>query len=193
MSHPIPDTPGPQRPVVPIPASLAHLPTVGGLAVPWITLATPEGRYVFGAIDADRQRFCLYERRCKICGFALTQPFLLLARHIDLTRQLSAEPGLHPWCAGYTTRACPMLSGHLEHYRRSDRDLAHLLQIPSESIHREPASQTQSRRGALVGAWFTVWLNAYRVIQDDLAHSLAASFEHHPVLRVRRVAEQVIS
>ena len=39
--------------VPPIPLSLQHLPTVGGLVVPWITPRTADGRYLFGVVNHD--------------------------------------------------------------------------------------------------------------------------------------------
>lgn len=42
-----------------IPLSLQHLPTVGGLVVPWITPRTADGRYIFGSVDRDRMGHAL--------------------------------------------------------------------------------------------------------------------------------------
>ncbi|MBE1467464.1 hypothetical protein H4W33_006476 [Kibdelosporangium phytohabitans] len=54
--------------VPPIPLSLQHLPTVGGLVVPWITPRTADGRYLFGSVDHDRMGRALVDRWCGVCG-----------------------------------------------------------------------------------------------------------------------------
>lgn len=98
------------EPVVPrIPAALAHLPVAAGLVVPWITPHAADGRPTLGVIDADRQHSCLTERRCQVCAEPLGEVFVLLARTGDLSRRRVAEPPMHPVCADYTARACPMV------------------------------------------------------------------------------------
>jgi len=93
-------------PAPPIPLALAHLPVVAGLAVPWFSPRTGDGRFLFGVLDADRQRTCLTHRRCQICGKGLGRTLVLLARQSDLPRRCTAEPPAHPWSAAYTARAC---------------------------------------------------------------------------------------
>ena len=165
-------------PVPPIPLSLAHLPVAAGLAVPWITPRTPDGRYLFGVIEAGRQRACLRDRRCQVCGRALTRPMVLLVRKSDLSRRCISEPPACPPCAAYTIRACPMVSGRLAHYRATLRDLGGIA---------DAAPDVPARLGAPAEIWYAVWLARYDVIVDPATGNLAASFAHTRPLRVRRI------
>jgi hypothetical protein len=164
-------------PLIPIP--LRHLPTVAGLVVPWITPRTPDGRDLFGLIGAEAQAACLYGRRCQVCGRPLARPLVLLVRASDLTRKLTPEPGLHPWCAAYTAQACPMVSGRMSRYRATPHDLGGL------AAH---TPDTPARLGAPAEAWSSVWLAGYRVVRDPATGSLAASYAHTRPLRIRPVA-----
>jgi len=99
----------PASTVPPIPLWLSHLPVVGGLAVPWITPRTEDGRYLFGGLHPLRLRQAITEYLCSVCGRALDRPMVLLMRLADLPRQCVSEPALHPVCAAYTQAACPMV------------------------------------------------------------------------------------
>lgn len=95
--HTRPPTPGgTSRPVPPVPAYLAHRPTIAGLVVPYITAQTAEGRFLFGAIDPRRLAHCLTGYLCQVCGRRLERPVVLLMRERDLTRQCVSEPACHP-------------------------------------------------------------------------------------------------
>jgi hypothetical protein len=160
----------------PIPLSLSHLPTVGGLAIPWITPRAANGRYLFGAVDRDRQHRALRERLCGVCGRPLDERLVLLLRLSDLPRQCTAEPALHPACAAYSSAACPMVNGHLGHYRTTPQALDSTM-ISSEG--------SEGRRGAPAEPWFAVWLHNYQVVTVD--GTLAASYAGSTPLRIRPI------
>lgn len=162
--------------VPPIPQWLGHLPTVGGLAVPWITPRTVDGRHLFGLVGRDRMRQALLRRLCGVCGLPLDDRMVMLMRLSDLARQCTSEPALHPQCAAYTTAACPMVGGHLDHYRSTPVRLDTTMTPPPDS----PA-----RQGASAEPWFAVWLAAYRVINDH--GNLAASYADTEPLRIRPI------
>jgi hypothetical protein len=162
--------------VPPIPLSLQHLPTVGGLVVPWITPRTADGRYLFGSVDRDRMRQALRSRWCGVCGQPLGYRAVLMMRLSDLPRQCTSEPALHPWCAAYTSESCPMIGGRLDHYRSS---------IPRLDTNMLPAPDATARQGAAAEPWFAVWLAAYRVITDH--GNLAASYAGTKPLRIRPI------
>ncbi len=159
-----------------IPLSMAHLPTAGGLAVPWITPRTGDGRHLFGAVDADRKDQALLRRLCGVCGRRHDERLVLLMRLSDLPRQCTAEPALHPTCTAYTIAACPMVGGRLDHYRTTPQALDPTMIRPVDS----PA-----RRGAPAEPWFAVWLPGYTVITDHGA--LAASYAGSTPLRIRPI------
>jgi hypothetical protein len=173
---PAPDT-GSVAP--PIPLALAHLPVVAGLAVPWITPRTPDGRYLFGVIETGRQAQCLHQRRCQVCGRKLSRLSVLLVRGSDLPRRRISEPALHPWCARYTIAACPMVAGRLSRYRATERDYRGIANA---------APDTPLRLGAPAEPWYAVWLTAYEVVTDPVTSSLAASFASPPPIRIRPIS-----
>ncbi|MEW2507618.1 hypothetical protein AB0878_44880 [Amycolatopsis sp. NPDC047767] len=160
----------------PIPLALAHLPVVGGLVVPWITPRTPDSRYLLGTVDVDRMNACLQRRRCGVCGRDLVDRTVLLLRLSDLPRACTNEPGLHPVCAAYTIKACPMVGGRMTQYRRSPRLLG-----PEHST----GPDAQQRLGAPREPWFSVWVGSYDLIEAD--GNLAASYAKLGALRVRPI------
>jgi hypothetical protein len=157
-----------------IPLALRNLPTVGGVVVPWISLRTPDGRYLLGVIDQSRADLALLRRLCGVCGRPLETRLVLMMRLSDLPRQRTNEPALHPWCAAYTRTACPMIAGRQSHYRKSpprvDDSMAH---VPDAS----------ARQGARAEPWFAVWLTTYEVVTDH--GNLAASYAGVGPLRIR--------
>jgi len=155
---------------------LAHLPTLGGLAVPWITPRTADGPYLFGAVDADLVRHAIDQRWCGVCGKPLQDRLVLLMRLSDLGRQRSYEPALHPVCAAYTTRACPMVNGTLTRHRSSPHRLDHTMQ---------PAPDAEVRQGAQAEPWFAIWLTSYQAVTDHDAP--AASYAGSRPLRMRPI------
>jgi hypothetical protein len=162
--------------VPPIPVSLRHLPTVGGLVVPWITPRTIDGRYLFGSVDRALMERALLNRWCGVCGRPLTDRAVLMMRLTDLPRRCTNEPALDPWCTAYTVVSCPMIGGRLDHYR-SNRPRLDPIMLP--------APDASAREGAAAEPWFAVWLTDYRVVTDH--GNLAASYAHTKPLRIRPV------
>lgn len=163
----------------PIPTSLQHLPTLGGLVVPWITARTADGRFLFGAIDCDRMGRALLNRWCGVCGQPLVHRAVLMLRLSDLPRQCTSEPALHPWCADYSSKACPMIAGRVDHYRAS---------APRLDPTMQSAPDTAARSGSAAEPWFAVWIARYHVIVDH--GNLAASYAGIPPLRIRPITAQ---
>lgn len=160
----------------PIPAWLAHLPTVAGLVVPWITARAPDGRILFGVLDSVRQSLAIANYLCQVCGTRLERPLVLFVRPVDLRHRCTSEPGLHPQCVAYSQKACPMVAGTMTHYR-------------SSSISWKGRPLTDSASAARVGkpadVWQAVWLDTYQPIQDPLTGKPAASFAGCDPLRIR--------
>jgi hypothetical protein len=101
---------------VPIPARLAHRPTVGGLVQPWMNVALADGGVDFRSHHRSRAQLCWAENRCQVDGELLTRPAVLFGGPNQLRRLLFDEPALHPECAVYASKACPMVAGQLTHY-----------------------------------------------------------------------------
>jgi hypothetical protein len=166
------------RPVPPVPAYLAHRPTVGGLVVPYVTPRAADGRFLFGVIDPQRLASCLTGYLCQVCGRRLERPVVLLMRRRDLARQCVSEPACHPVCAAYTTRACPMVAGRMEHYRSAP------VRLGEQMTH---APDTAARLGQPAEVWYAVWLDGYHTIIDPINGLPAASFAGIRPRRVRRI------
>ncbi|MGC5664529.1 hypothetical protein ACN261_29515 [Micromonospora sp. WMMD723] len=164
-----------------VPALLASRPLVGGLAVPWITVRMPDGRYRFGAVDYHRHRRALRDRLCQTCGGPLDPARIVFAmRDSDLKLLVSPEPGMHPVCADYSARSCPMLAGRLPHHRASD-PAAHLADLGVTS-HGDP---TGSRAAAPAERWHLLWATDYQPIINPLTGQPAALVLPEQILRVR--------
>lgn len=180
----------------PIPARLAHRPTVGGLVVPWITVQHADGGAALGAVHASRQDLCVRKRLCQIDGQPLGSRIVLFARQSDLDRRFVAEPGLHPECADYSARACPMLAGRMDHYRTAPRNLAGKpCAVPGCDCagwvaHDDP--DDSARVGHSAERFFAVWIHAdqYRVAVDSSSGGLAGVAIPPDPLRVRLVLHE---
>jgi hypothetical protein len=170
---------GPDLP--PVPIRLRHRPLLGGLVVPWITVRAPDGRYRFGAIDADRAAQALHRRWCQTCGQPLLDRMVFALRERDLDRAIAAEAAMHPECFGYAVAACPMLAGRLEHYRTSGHGewlagIGVLLGGPASRRAGQPAER-----------WYAVWARDYTVITDPVTGLPAALLLPEHRLRIRPV------
>jgi hypothetical protein len=178
-----------------IPGLLAGLPTHGGLVVPSITPRLSDGRPLFGVQDRATVQWYLTERRCQICKLPFDADpanprgprlpagqvrIVLLLRHSDLPHRHTAEPGLHPWCAAYSRKACPMLAGKMARYRPTVRDLR------GEAHHGENADE---RAGAPAEAWHAVWVRRYDVVDHPGWKSKVASYAGITPLKVTRISE----
>lgn len=100
----------------PIPATCAHRPTVGGRVAPWINVHLADGGVDFRRQHTTKTITALTQRVCQVCGTPLRHPIVLLGSPEALVQLLFGEPPLHPECAHYTSRACPMVAGELDHY-----------------------------------------------------------------------------
>ncbi len=155
--------------VPPVPAWLAHRPTLGGLVVPWITPQADDGRHLFGVLDPARQHAALTGRLCQVCGRPLGKRLVLLMRWQDLPHRCTAEPGCDPQCCAYVQAACPMVAGRMSHYRSTPPRLG------PDMVH---APDTAARLGKPAPVWFAVWLADYRVVGDPRSGTLVASYAH---------------
>lgn len=95
----------------PIPARCADRPTIGGRVIPWINVRLADGGVDFRAQHTARLHTALDDRRCQVCSQPLTAPMVLLGGPTQLQQLLFDEPPLHPECAVYTSRACPVVNG----------------------------------------------------------------------------------
>lgn len=155
---------------VPVPATAAHRPLLGGVVIPWVNVRLADGGVDFRSPHNTRVIQAWSGRLCQVCGTGLRHPIVLLAGPNQLRQLLFDEAPLHPECAVYASRACPMVAGRQSFYRSGPRI--------SEG-HRgeacfEPGCEcggwlpTPGIEGAPGGdpahPWFAVYVAAYTVV-----------------------------
>lgn len=176
---------------VPIPTRCVHRPLIGGLVVPWVTFKHPHDGYRLGHTRLDRMIACVRYRICQLCGDPLQHRVVVLCRAQDLAVGYSAEPGMHPECAAYASKACPMMTGRMEHYRRAPFDLAaQACDDPACTCHRfRGRGDPEMRAGQPADEFLAIWLalDEYRPTYGPDGVVCGAALRGVPFLRIRPV------
>ncbi|MEV6096167.1 hypothetical protein [Nocardia sp. NPDC051981] len=193
----------PSRP--PLPARLHDAPTAQGLAIPYLTLCH-RGRVspVWGAIDPERYALVLGLRLCQVCGEELGHghgpghQVVVFVRPQDWVRGVGPEAGLHPECAAYSTRGCPMLAGRMPIYR-SNAIAARFTPCGDPEcgcpqwVQPGADSDEAIRAGQPADAWYSLLIDAhdYRIgpFHEDESGPVTYGVELRAlrILRVRKV------
>jgi hypothetical protein len=150
--------------VPPIPAALAHRPTVGGLVIPWANVALADGGVDFRSAHHSKWVRCWVHGICQTCGLPLDTPVVLLGGPNQLDSYFD-EPPLHPWCAAYVIKACPMVAGRQERYA----DRRHVSEGHRGKTCPEPGCQcggwvphtTADSAGQPDHQWWAVWCRSW--------------------------------
>lgn len=174
----------------PVPVRLGDRPTVGGLVVPWISLETDRGHHL-GQVSQVRWQVCIHWQRCQTCGQRLDHKYVVVARVSDRERGYVAEPAMHPECAAYSAKACPMLAGAMDHYRTHPQDMSQrTCPDPECQCALIPAGDTDARAGAPAERFFSVWArwDDYRPAEDTDGSLLGLAWPQMP-LRMRPLGE----
>jgi hypothetical protein len=100
----------------PIPASLAHRPVRGGLALPWVNAELADGGVDFRSPHHARYEQCWTGGLCQSCGNATGDPAVLVCGPRQILNRRFDEPPVCPPCALYAGKACPMVSGRTAVY-----------------------------------------------------------------------------
>jgi hypothetical protein len=120
-----------------------------------VSLETDRGHH-FGQVAEPKRERALYTRLCQICGDPLDrEKFVAFGRAADRARGYVVEPALHPECAAYAAKACPMLSGALDHYRARPADLS--MRTSPEGHRLVSAPDAAARAGRPADTYFQVW------------------------------------
>lgn len=193
----------------PIPADLHHAPRAQGLVIPYLTLCH-RGRVapVWGAIDPERYAVVLALRLCQVCGEALGDgegpgnQVVVFIRPQDWIRGIGPEPGLHPACAAYSTRGCPMLAGRMPTYR-SNAVAARIAPCGDPDCDCPqwappgPESDEAQRAGKPAEPWYSALINArdYQIVRysgnESGPSGYGVDLRNVRLLRVRRVGDTV--
>lgn len=152
----------------PIPARLAGRPTHGGLVVPWISVVLADGTPALGNIHGTKASRALLDKLCQICGAELEHPIVLFASDSALEAGQTSEPGMHPECAAYSARACPMVDGRMSRFRTVDRVDGKPCSEPGCDCGGWVTSGDGAGRGRPSEAWHAVWVPDYAVGVDPV-------------------------
>lgn len=154
----------------PIPAHLAHRPVRGGLVVPYLSMTTADGTAYLGQTRGKPVGECIVNRLCQICGRRLdpTRPLLFLVTQQNIDEAFTGEPALHPECAAYAIKACPMVAGRMPTYAKHQADhtgkpcsdpgcdcAGMVITAPGRAGQPAPA------------AWFRAWYRDYAIAVAD--------------------------
>jgi len=183
----------------PILARLHNAPAAQGLTIPFITLRHSGGRApLWGAIDPVRLHAVQAFELCQICGQSFGEKVVVMLRPQDWLRGLAPEPGMHPECAHYAHRGCPVLSGRMSHHRPAATS-ARMTRCEDPDcdcgIWAPPAvgSNEDIRAGKPIDAWYAVWLarEDYEIVQpspdDDSLATAGAKMRGVRMLAIRKV------
>ena len=108
-------------PLVPIPASCADRPTVGGLVVPVVNIRLDDGGVDFRTPHQATYEQCWTENLCQTCGNPIGPLSVLFGGPNQLRKRHFDEPPLCPPCAVYASQACPMVGGRMAYYADRER------------------------------------------------------------------------
>lgn len=180
-------------PVPPIPAACAHRPTIGGLVRPWVNVELADGGLDFRSQHRARAELAITKQLCQVCGRPLHRPNILLGGPDQLRTLTFSEPPLHAECAVYTSYACPMVAGRMDHVRTT----APLAQGPRGAVCATPGCDCGgwvSTEPADVSTetpqprpWYALYTSGYTSVRDQHGKLLAIT-SPAAVLRVRLVS-----
>lgn len=161
-------------PVPPIPERLAHRPTRSGLVVPYISITTGDGTAHLGQTRTKAVAECIVYRWCQICGRPLdrSRPLLFLATQQCIDEGFSTEPALHPECAAYSIKACPMVAGRMPTYAKHQTDLAGKPCPDPGCDCGGIVPGLPGRAGQTAPKWFRAWYRDYAIAVADEALGL---------------------
>lgn len=102
----------------PIPMRLVNRPTTGGLVSPWVNIVLADGGVDFRQTKGTNWRDAWTKGLCQVDGQPVGSPLVFLGGPNQVAPGgFFDEPPLHPECAAYAMKACPMISGRMSHYR----------------------------------------------------------------------------
>lgn len=148
---------------IPIPERCASRPLHQGLVVPYVSL-TIDGTAHLGQTHGLHVAEAIAYQLCQICGQKLDDKAVFLLTATQLEDRFTAEPGMHPECAAYAQRACPMVSGRMPTYSRKVRDhTGTACNEPGCDCGGWVTENPGEHAGAPAEPWFAVWVDGYAI------------------------------
>lgn len=180
----------------PIPTTCESRPTVAGVVIPWANVQLADGGVDFRAQHESKVQRCWIEGRCQVCGKQIPEPIVLFGGPRQVARLQFDEPPLHPECAVYVSKACPMVAGRLERY--ADRDV--LTEGSRGKVCVDPGCDCggwvptpgliPAAGGDPAHDWYAVYVSGYSlgVTEDRPDRVHAGVVERGQVLAIRHVS-----
>jgi len=170
-----------------VPARCAHRPLVGGRVVPHVSVTLADCRPVFGAVPRSKALRCITDGLCQICGQKLGRPVVVLATAVQVEERYTAEAALHPECAAYSAKACPVVAGERTGLRAPDRHIEQSCNVADCGCAGWVDTEGGGVRGRPVGPWFAVWLDTYEIGVDEHGQVQGLAWRRFEPRRVRPV------
>lgn len=178
----------------PIPTHLAGRPTHRGLVIPWISVILADGTPVLGNVHGTKVETALWGRLCQICGERLNfGQVVLFASASSHAEGGTSEPGMHPECAAYSAKSCPMVNGRMTHYTDTDRVAGKPCSEPGCDcdgwISTQPASINRPAE-----PWYAVWVRDYAIgVDPGTKRANSAIYRHITPLKIRLLTTETSS
>jgi hypothetical protein len=120
---------------VPVPKEMQHLKLDHrGYPIPFF-VAMKDGKPDFRLLDAQKQKRCVDNHWCAVCGKKLPKDyFYFISGPIGMKNRVSSDPAMHRACAEYSLAVCPHL--YLQKAERRDSDLT-LSQLQQQLVEIE--------------------------------------------------------
>jgi hypothetical protein len=179
-------------PDIPIPERLAARPVRSGLVVPYISLET-DGRVMFGQTRGIRVGECIVNGLCQTCGQRLGPKMVFAVTERMLADRFTGEPAMHPECAAYSAKACPMIGGRMAAYAPHPKSVTgQPCDVPGCDCGGWVSGST-GKAGSAAVPWFTAWFTGYDIAVKDadapltVENVLGCALTQEP-LKVRPIA-----
>lgn len=152
-----------------VPARLAPRPVQGGMVIPWIAVQLSDGTYDLAACHGLRVSQAMLDQLCQICGDPISPPVVFFASADQLADMLFDAPPMHPECAAYSARVCPMVSGRLSAYRAkpSRATTSHLGCVTPGCDCGGWTASGPDRGVTAAPPWFAVWCRSYERVAES--------------------------
>jgi hypothetical protein len=149
-----------------IPARLQGRPVVGGVVIPWVTVVLADGSPDWRACIRGRVTASIQQGRCQLDGQRIDGVAVFFVANdqmpADAGQQIVTDvPPVHPECAQYAVKVCPMLNGRNRTYadreRRSATSPHNRCDRPGCDCGGYVSVETRDMGGHAVTGWQAVW------------------------------------
>lgn len=145
---------------------------------------------MLGVVHRRKAVDCIVNSLCQICGQRLGRPVVVLATAAQVDERYTTEAALHPECAAYSVRACPVVAGERTVLRGPDRHIGQGCDVAGCGCAGwvdADADGGEGVRGRPVGPWFAVLLDNYEIAVNERREVQGLAWQRFEPRRVRPV------